>query len=475
MNIAMLHQYGLRGSGSANYAGQVCTELHARGHSVHMLCHEEGHAGGFPGAGHSRWTGTSFEVLHEPAPGSSIWVHHMPESTDAVTYRRAETPTAQVFTEMDDSALDTYMQHHIDAAATLTQWWDIDLWHMNSETPMGAVGSHLARVSGVPYVVCSHSSTIEYLCERDHRFAELARVGLRDASAVIALTDELRGRLCDLEPTVRDRVAVVPVGVDVSSFRPRPVDPGRPTRILFLGRLSTDKGLHVLLSALPALWRQRPDVEVLVAGGGEQASEMMAFADSVARGRNDDAAAILASLGCGRVHLEPVARSLLCSDHRPTGRTPTFLGPIDRDTLHELLPTCDVVVVPSLVNEGFPLVCLEALSSGVPFIAADHGGLAAVIEQFRGCVPQFDDIMAVPTGESMVDDLAESMITASDRMAAPAARIDAQRRCRSEAVARYAWPTVTAQLERVYERVLAEPRDPSAVEAPVSSLHRSHP
>ncbi len=56
-----------------------------------------------------------------------------------------------------------------------------------------------------------------------------------------------------------------------------------------------------------------------------------------------------------------------------------FRGPYQRSSLPQILRSLDVVVVPSVWMENFPQTALEALSMGVPVVAADHGGLREIV------------------------------------------------------------------------------------------------
>lgn len=55
-----------------------------------------------------------------------------------------------------------------------------------------------------------------------------------------------------------------------------------------------------------------------------------------------------------------------------------FLTEVRKD---ELFDQTDVLVVPSLWNEPFGMVCLEAMARGIPIVASDRGGLKEVVEE----------------------------------------------------------------------------------------------
>jgi glycosyltransferase involved in cell wall biosynthesis len=110
------------------------------------------------------------------------------------------------------------------------------------------------------------------------------------------------------------------------------------------GRIDTWKGLEVLLDAWAILAPEAPDLELVVAGPpvpGKEAYER---------------------------RLRERANAL------PHVR---WLGPVD--DLASFYPDLDVFVLPSTDPEPYGLVMAEALASGVPVIATDHGGPPEVI------------------------------------------------------------------------------------------------
>ena len=71
-----------------------------------------------------------------------------------------------------------------------------------------------------------------------------------------------------------------------------------------------------------------------------------------------------------------------------------FVGKLDRAALQTFLDGLRVLVVPSAWYEAFGLVCVEALSRGIPVIASDVGGLSEVVwhEQTGLLVPMRDPV-----------------------------------------------------------------------------------
>lgn len=154
-----------------------------------------------------------------------------------------------------------------------------------------------------------------------------------------------------------ERVRHVPYAVDVDSFQPADT-PGE--FLLYLGRLSQEKGLYTLLAAAA----KRPDIPLKLAGTGPMRGELEAE--------------------CKRLGLHHVA----------------FLGHQPPEAVRELLRECRAVVLPSEWYEAFGLCLVEAAATGRPAIGARIGGIPEVVRD--GETGQL-----VPPGDA--DALAEAM------------------------------------------------------------------
>lgn len=114
-------------------------------------------------------------------------------------------------------------------------------------------------------------------------------------------------------------------------------------RIGFLGRVTADKGVHVLAEAVRILRAEGRDA-VLVLGGETRHSG------------SDGDALIEAAL-------------------RPLEGQVVRLGWVAPE---EFFQEVDVAVFPSVAEEGFGLVAAEAMAAGVPFVVSDAGALPEV-------------------------------------------------------------------------------------------------
>ena len=146
-------------------------------------------------------------------------------------------------------------------------------------------------------------------------------------------------------------VTTVPNSVDTTHFTPKiNGDQFRQSMgikdnekiVLYVGRLSKEKKLDVLLKAAKELSKKKKDIKFLIAGSGP--------ADIYYK-------TIMRRLGLENVQ---------------------FLGPISREKLPEVYAAADVFCIPSTF-ETQGIVALEAMASGKPVVCADYLALKELI------------------------------------------------------------------------------------------------
>jgi glycogen synthase len=142
--------------------------------------------------------------------------------------------------------------------------------------------------------------------------------------------------------------------IDEERFAPSSISASdrRQTTVLYVGRLERVKGVDVLVSAMPWLTAEHPQVRVQLVGeddpAGHQGASMAA-------------------------HLRELARALGVND-----QALQISGAVRRQQLPALLRAAAVCVAPSRW-ENFPYSCLEAMSCGCPVVASTAGGLSELI------------------------------------------------------------------------------------------------
>lgn len=234
-----------------------------------------------------------------------------------------------------------------------------------------------------------------------------------EAWRVIVCSEAMKSEVRGLFGLSEDKVSVLPNGIDLKQpprGNPPPreafADPGE--RLIFhIGRLVPEKGVAVLLEAMPQLLRRHP-VRAVIAGTGPYSDELRRRA---------------AHLGLGdRVR---------------------FVGWVDDATAHALYQYADVAVVPS-TYEPFGIVALEAMAAGTPLVASDVGGLGEIVRHGENGLKALPG-HAVSLAEQIDRLLADRLLAA--RLAATALR---------EMEERYTWSGIARATAALYEQVLGE-------------------
>jgi phosphatidylinositol alpha-mannosyltransferase len=208
---------------------------------------------------------------------------------------------------------------------------------------------------------------------------------------------------------------IIPNGVDVRFFADADPLPGYPRAggtVGFIGRFDEPrKGMPVLLDAARLLLQQWPDLQVLIAGSGDEEDLL------------DDAGPELDG------HLR-------------------LLGRVSDEDKASMLRSVDVYCAPNTGGESFGIILTEAMSAGTAVVASDLDAFGRVLDGGTGG-------MLTPVGDPR--GLAEGI---GALLADPTRRAGVAARGR-ELVAAYDWPVVASTVVKVYETVIAA--DPRAV------------
>lgn len=172
------------------------------------------------------------------------------------------------------------------------------------------------------------------------RAAKLRRV-LHQAACLIAPSEFVRRWYC-AHGVAPEQVRVLSHGIASPPQLSPSLDrtPGL-LRCVYLGGLSWQKGVHVIVEAL----RDLPGVELWI--GGDET-------------------------------FDPAYAARLRSLAGPNIR---FLGRLSREEVWQILAQADLLLVPSLWYETFSLVVREAFAAGIPVLVSDVGALAEAVDE----------------------------------------------------------------------------------------------
>ncbi len=216
---------------------------------------------------------------------------------------------------------------------------------------------------------------------------------LRDVDSVVTVSDFVTNRARERFPEWRDRIHTIGNGVDIERFQPRGGAGGGGTgaragrRLMFVGRISPDKGVHLLFEAFERVARERGDLELTVVGKpGMMPLDVLglllnedAALESVREfyGRSTFGWLTKEVLGQRRSYLQYL-RTLLSPE--VAGRV-HFRGTVPLPELLRLYAEADLLVLPSIWQESYGLPVAEAMASGVPVLASYSGGVPELVEE----------------------------------------------------------------------------------------------
>jgi glycosyltransferase involved in cell wall biosynthesis len=296
----------------------------------------------------------------------------------------------------------------------------IDVFHAH-DWLVANVGIGLKHVFRKPLVVTMHSTEIGRRdglhSTTEHMIHETEAWLTYEGWRVICCSDYMMQHVKWAFGLPADKMSMVPNGVnshaydglekeDLSEFRRRFALPNEKI-VLYVGRLVYEKGIHILINAVPKVL-SKVDAKFVIVGSGYMQPQL---------------SNIVRSMGL---------------EHKVL-----FTGFLEEQDLLKLQKVSDVSVVPSLF-EPFGIVALEAMAAKSPVVVSDTGGLGEIVQH---------DVTGVKAYPNNTDSLAWGIIKVlTDRGYAQSLRENAYK----VILERYDWDKIAQQTRRLYESVLSE-------------------
>lgn len=352
-----------------------------------------------------------------------------------VTCDFPDTPTHEVIDDVEVYRIDSYKNPSPDFAT----WVYLMNLNMQKETAalirriggkidvlhchdwlVADAGIGLKHVFRKPLLVTMHSTEIgrrDGLHTDTERMIHETEAWLTyEAWKVVCCSDYMISHVKWAFGLPNDKLVMVPNGVstksyaasydDLKDFRSKFALPEEKI-VLFVGRLVYEKGIHILINAVPKVLG-RVNAKFIIVGSGYMKEQLLN---------------IVRSMGL---------------EHKVL-----FEGFLDEQSLLKLQQCADVSVVPSLF-EPFGIVALEAMAAKSPVVASDTGGLSEIIEHDVTGVkvyPNNPDSLAWGISKVLLDDNYRQRI-----------RENAYKRV----LEKYDWEKIAQQTRRIYEDVLGE-------------------
>ena len=342
------------------------------------------------------------------------------ERVGQVTVHRVETPS------VEGDFYTSAWQINLRLEESAHQLWDdvgpFDLIHVH-DWLVAFVGAAFKRSYNTPLLSTIHAT------ERGRGRGTLGSEQARaihhvewwlafESWRVVACSEYMRDEIADYFECPRDKIDIIPNGVEASRFDSlegqdlsqwRNMYALPSEQILFsVGRVVYEKGLHVLIKAMPLILAQQPSAKLVIAGKGPELDSLRSLAWS---------------LGVGE-------KVLL------TG----FISDEDRDRLFKI---ADCAVFPSLY-EPFGIVALEAMAARCPVVVTEVGGLQDVVQHAETGITVYGD---------NPDSLAWGILHTLQHPEWAVTRVEnAHRVVREE----YNWERIARMTASVYARIEAE-------------------
>lgn len=313
---------------------------------------------------------------------------------------------------------------------SLTQKQKIKRIHAARCLHEGLIALFLKLRSGIPYTCFAHGEEVNlsnnelhprWFRRRVYNSREMALIDgvvLRNASHVLANSENTRSILTDRWCLPSDRVHLLYPGVDTARFHPAPPDSELRAKLgwldrrvlLTVGRLQKRKGHDVLISALPEIQKAIPNLVYAIVGNGEE--------------------------------LESLER--LVNEHQ-LQNVVQFLHQLNDTELIECYQQCDLFVLPNREIEGdiegFGMVLLEAQACGKPVVAGASGGTAETMR-----IPETGLVVDCQGPDELAARLAELL--------GDPGRLEVMgREGRDWVVGKFDWQNLARQAERLFAKL----------------------
>ena len=287
-----------------------------------------------------------------------------------------------------------------------------DLIHGHWLHPHGFAAAVVGRILRCPVILSAYGSDVARLASGADAgyYQRMMLAAVQWADRVICVSRATAEALAAMGAQ-RERLLVIPTGVDLDRFSPRDrgvcraelarvlgrsVSQDTPL-LLFAGNLVPVKQVDRLLRAMAEL---APDVRLAIVGEGSESDRLRAVAGELGLGDR-----------------------VLFAGWRPREEIPTWLA------------AADLIVLPS-ASEGMPLIILEALASGTPVVASRVGGVPECVED------GVTGILVDPaTAEGLAAGLTDALSRSWDRSALAAA------------AQAFGWDAVVNRIESLYRQL----------------------
>ncbi len=315
---------------------------------------------------------------------------------------------------------------------------DVDIVHCHTwYSHFGGVLS--SKLLECPLVLTTHSLEphrpwkAEQLGNGGYQMSSwIERTAYEAADGVIAVSNEMKRDVMELYGIPADRVQVIYNGIDPDFYTPTyeptvlekfGIDPEKPF-ILFVGRITRQKGISQLIGAIPHI---RPDVQIVLCAGAPDTKELAAECESKIQS------------------LQQTRKGIFWIQEM-----------MNHKDLRVLYTYATAFVTPSLY-EPFGIINLEAMSCGTPVVGSAVGGIPEIIVEGKtGFLVPLEATSSTnfepKNPEKFQHALAEKLNTLLDN---PEMAKKFGEESRKRAIDVFSWKSIAKQTFNFYETVIS--------------------
>ncbi len=242
------------------------------------------------------------------------------------------------------------VKYYAKRAREIAKREDFDIIHAHDWLSFLA-GIEAKKVSGKPLVLHVHATEFDRTGGQgvNQDVYDIEKYAMGQADEIIAVSNFTKNKIIEHYGISGDKITVVHNGVDMSDYKKLPArlerikKEGKQKIVLFVGRITIQKGPEYFVQAAKIVLEYYPDVLFVVAGSGDMQYQMMREATD---------------LGIGDKVI--------------------FTGFLRGDDLTSLYQAADLYVMPS-VSEPFGIIPLETIANGTPVIVSKQTGVSEVL------------------------------------------------------------------------------------------------
>jgi glycosyltransferase involved in cell wall biosynthesis len=283
-----------------------------------------------------------------------------PQKAEGITYHQIPVPSqSPAFGEFLKLVYSDLMFAY--KSARIHQKLNIDLIHCHTKFP---AASTLYTGTDRPLIFTAHnwklwegmmpewkSGLARSSYELDTR---IERIIAHKADVVLALSEAMKRGIAASAGISSRKVEVVSNAVDAQVFYPTAAT--RRPSILYVGRITAEKGVDILIKAMPLILKEIPDAELTIVGPKTFGLERGGFEKQLIK----------------------LIKRLGIEEHV------VFTGTLSISELREAYSRAWLSCLPSIWQEPFGLTLIEALACETPVVGTEVGGIPEVISETNG-------------------------------------------------------------------------------------------